>query len=190
MSNCLDCGASLSDGTKFCGNCGTPLRSSSAVLVVGHSPRHPRGSANTWQRVQGRSPILKAGVLLLLSGVLWLAYRYYQARQENERFARNVQCTQLARDFARSRAGDQSEPVVTSAFFSSKRGSCVAALERRLEGRFVLQVADPVTGEIMWVEGCTISDECDGNSVSGIRLRARNALDQWADRPLDHPVPH
>jgi|ERR1700730_14316017 len=190
MNNCPDCGEPLSDSSKFCGNCGRPLRPSPAAIIVGHSPRPPRGGGYTWQRVQRRSPILRAGGLLLLSGVLWLAYRYYQARLENERFARNVQCTQLARDFARSRAGDQLEPVVTSAFFSSKRGSCVAALERRLEGRFVLQVADPVTGEIMWVEGCTISDECDGNSVSGIRLRARNALDQWADRPLDHPVPH
>src|ERR1700728_1792801 len=190
MTNCSDCGEPLSDGAKFCGKCGRPLRSSSGAIILGYSERDRVSNGRTWSRAPKRWPILIAGGFLLLAGLMWLTYRRYQAQMENERFVKNVQCRQLAQDFAKGRVADETDPVVISAFFSSKRGSCVAALERRLEGRFVLQVVDPVTGEVMWVEGCTISDECDGNSVSGIRLRARSAVDKWADRPLDHPVPH
>jgi hypothetical protein len=125
-----------------------------------------------------------------LAGVLWVGYLFYQRWRETEHFAKNVQCAQLARDFAKSRASDEREPVVISAFYSSKRTSCVAALERQISRRSVVDVVDPVTGEVMWVEGCDIDGECNAGLEFNMRSRARDVLDKWADTPLDRPLPH
>jgi hypothetical protein len=130
----------------------------------------------------------RVGVLLLLAGGAWLGYGYYKRQRDDLRFAQNVRCAQLARDFAKSRTGDEAETTVLYGFFSSKRNSCVAALERRLSNRFVVQVADSVTGEVMWVEGCSLPEECTGNLISTMRVDVRDAVGKWADRPLDRPV--
>jgi hypothetical protein len=130
----------------------------------------------------------RVGLLLLLVAASWLGYGYYKRQRDDERFARNVRCGQIARDFAKSRTPDGTETSVLYGFFSSKRNSCVAALERRLSNRFVVQVADPVTGEVMWVEGCSFPEECSGNLISTMRFDVRDAVGKWADRPLDRPV--
>jgi zinc-ribbon domain len=190
MTNCPACGEAVAEVSKFCSNCGKPVAPYTAITVA-RGPGYHEAAGRFRSPIARRRQFVWTGTFFLLSiGLLSLGYRSYLTKVTNEHFSRNVQCAKLAQDFAKGRTSDEAEPVVTSAFYSSKRNSCVAAVERRLEQRFVVQAADPVTGEILWVEGCSMPDECNGNLVLAIRLRARGALDKWADSPLDHPTPH
>lgn len=188
MTNCPGCGASLRDADKFCSNCGRPLSGAPAAIIQAEIPAHESVPAPPRLRRTGRIAAVGVGLILMLAGASWLGYGYYRHQRDDERFARNVRCAQLARDFAQGRTDDEAQTTVLYGFFSSKRNSCVAALERHLSNRFVVQVADPVTGEVIWVEGCSFSEDCSGNLISTMRFDVRNAAGKWADRPLDRPV--
>jgi hypothetical protein len=136
-------------------------------------------------------PAAKLIALLLLVGLLSVGYAYYESWRKDVRFSRNVRCTGLARDFARSRTTDPVEPLIFDSIYSSKRGSCLAVIEHQTLGRrLVVQVADPVTGEVMWVEGCSIDGECTAFAEPQMRIQAERYLDTLADKPLDRPAPH
>lgn len=187
MTNCSGCGAGLRETDRFCSNCGESSSGAPAAIIQAGIPAYRKVSA---RRRLGRTGGIAARIalLILFAAGSWLGYAYYKHQLDDERFARNARCAQLARDFAKSRADDGGETTVLYDFFSSKRNSCVAALERRLSNRFVVQVADPVTGEVIWVKGCSIPEECTGNLISTMRFDVRDAIGRYADRPLDRPV--
>jgi len=188
MIKCPGCDMALSDSDRFCSRCGISMSAAPAAIIQTRVPTQDEVSVRPRPQWRLGMALSRIGLLLLLVTVSWLGYRYYQHQRDEERFARNIRCAQLARDFAQSRTDDDAETTVMYALYSSKRNSCVAALERRFSSRFVVQVADPVTGEVMWVEGCSLPDECNGNMISTMRLDARDAIGKWTDKQLDRPT--
>jgi hypothetical protein len=172
MPKCSACDAAPRETDRFCSNCGTAFANARV--------RSPRSGSNR----------LRGAILLsvLAACAFWAAYSYYQREGDRERFARNIRCSEVARNFAKSRSDDGAGATVLYGFFSPKRNSCVTALERRFSDRFIVQVADPVTGEVMWVEGCSLPDECNESLISTMRIDVKDAIARWSDRPLDRPV--
>jgi len=163
----------MSDGAKFLRQLPDgPLRPSPAAIVAGHSPRASQAWWVYW-RATRRSPILKqwtsSAVWRPLAGLSLLL-----ARLENERFARNVQCTQLAPRF-RTEQGRRS--VGAACDFSllqfEARFHALPPWSVDWRGGLFWQVADPVTGELCGRRLQDIGRVRLGSSVSGIRLRSK-----------------
>ena len=92
---CVNCGAPLSEGAKFCSKCGTTVASSTPPVAGTVAP--PPVAAGTPAAAQGSNTVVKviigvvaAFVLLMMLGAGACFYIGYRAKQRIQQFSRQV----------------------------------------------------------------------------------------------------
>jgi hypothetical protein len=190
---CHGCGNLVRDSSRYCDCCGAPLSQDSAstsIVIKGSSKNEHYRAVKVQPSLRRPYPprhwltgTVMSVVVLFAAG--WLALSHYHEREDTERFKRTVLCAQLARDFAKGKVRDQAEVIRT--IYSSKRDSCLATVEHRSSERFFVQIVDPSTGEVLWVDGCDWHGECSERLLSNIQMKSGDVLNSWADKPLEKP---
>lgn len=125
-------------------------------------------------------------LFVFLSTVLWLGFGYYRSWRRDEGFVKNIRCGELAGTFAKSNA-DATGHVIR-AIYSSKKNSCLAAIEYQNLERYWVSVIDPATRESVYLDSCYWRDKECATSTSSMLGQSINVLSRWADKPLANPA--
>lgn len=187
MKDCRKCGEPLLEGTNFCSNCGDPTVSGQQAITIVRNVAPPGIAGQGPFRLQRRLHVGKTVALVLLALFAVIGYIVYRNHLASERFANNIRCAGIAREFASSQSGGPRQVEVFESIYSTRRGSCAAVVERKFFGssRFIVEVADPVTGEVMWTNGCAVDEECSMSAEIFARRQAGSFLDTLADKALE-----
>jgi hypothetical protein len=183
MIYCPTCGNPLPDGSRVCNKCGQLVseQNQHPTFATGSFgiPSRPSASGNelTEQRMNPPSVLAKAGPLLLLAVACWGGFSLYRTKQKSQRASLDAHCAELSQLLVKAKP-DASATRVIAAVYSSRRNSCLAAVEHRDGQQYFVQVVDPTTDVAVWTDGCRTPDNCNEQVMSSIRTRSKVALDK------------